>query len=109
MMMAATIGVNVMILSTGKFIIHLLEQHDHGFVDHIEDPCRVDADPQDQCHQWDHDKDFARVDLGQLMFTVCPMFVHGTMQDLLYSFQDVSAREEQAKHRNDCIGGQDRI
>src|SRR6266498_4392301 len=43
------------------------------------------------------------------MFTVCPMFVHGTMQYFLDSFQDVSAREEQAKHRNGCVHGQYRI
>src|SRR6266496_2928063 len=43
------------------------------------------------------------------MFTVCPMFIHGTMQYLLDSFQDICACEKQAKHRNGCIGSQYRI
>jgi hypothetical protein len=53
-----------MTLNTGKFIIHLLEEHDHGFIDHIQNPRGIDADPQDQSHQRDHDNDLARVDLG---------------------------------------------
>ena len=44
-MIAATTGVNVMTLSTGKFIIHLLEQCNHSFVDYIQDPGGPDADP----------------------------------------------------------------
>ena len=42
---AATTGVNVMTLRTGKFIIHLLEKHDHSFVDYIQDPCWPNANP----------------------------------------------------------------
>src|SRR5258708_30934939 len=71
---AATSGVKVIMLSTGKFIIYLLEQHDHGFVDHIQDPCGIDADPQDQSHQRYHNHDLSRIDLCQLRFTVHPMF-----------------------------------
>jgi hypothetical protein len=47
MINAATSGVKVIMLRTGKFISYLLEKHDHGFIDQVKYPGWIQTDPQD--------------------------------------------------------------